>query len=232
MLRYLYCHSNFKWSNTHWHVLRRVLVGCAGKHAHGFVERRDIRVEQKPSEGVAVGQDVLHESPQNECQISDTVSFKKRKSSREKHREWEIYSFSFIWHGSSVILWWIICTFCFRPLGGDWSAQWDLLYASGSIRFDISWFNSEESISGWICHFEAQTQYVESINILYALDVSDSLHYTLAVEGIDQNAKWGKQIVSVDMSAEKKGTDQSSARPADALHLSRCSWSAKRIDAL
>lgn len=189
MLRYLYCHSEFKWSNTHWHVLKRVLVGCAGKHAYGFVERRevnkvkirtphtlerrDIRVEQKPSEGVAlaVGQDVLHESPQNECQISDTVSFKKRKSSREKHREWEIYSFSFIWHGSFVILWWIICTFCFRPLGTDWSAQWDLLCVSESIRFDISWFNIEESISGWICHFEAQTQYVESINIWYALDV-------------------------------------------------------------
>jgi len=82
-----------------------------------------------------------------------------QKEKVEQRGEWEIYSFSFIWHGSFVILWYFIRTFCFRPLGSDWSAQWDLLYVSESIRFDISWFNIEESISGRICHFEAQTQF-------------------------------------------------------------------------
>lgn len=51
-----------------------------------------------------------------ECQISDTVSFKKkRKQSRVKHTEGEICSCSFIWHGSFVILWEIFYSFCFCP---------------------------------------------------------------------------------------------------------------------
>lgn len=142
-------HTDMCWGESSWVVL--------GKHAYGVVERRDMTLglSRNLLKGRQWVKMYFTSLLKMRMSMSDTVSFKKRNLSKEKHREGEIYSFSFIWHCSFVILWEIFCPYCFCPLGTDWSAHWDLLYVSESIRFDILWFIIEESISGWICHFEA-----------------------------------------------------------------------------
>ncbi len=184
--------------------------------------------------------------------MSDTISFKKkRKRSRVKHREGEIFSYSFIWHGSFVILREILCTFCFCP--------WAAIEVRREIccmclnQYSLTYHDSTSRVNLWLDELKCRlnmgnpkkdsnfVSYYWIINAWYVLDFSDPLHYTIA-EGINQNASEIKKTVSLYMSgwggggggggARKSRADQSSARRLDALHLSRCSLPAKRIGTL
>lgn len=189
------------WGESLWVML--------GKHAYGVVERRDMtlglsRNLLKRRQWVKMYfKSLLKMRMSNEWYgLIQKEKFEQREAQRGRDLQLFIYLTLFICDLTRDLL-----HLLFLPPGQQLKC---------SVRFDVCvWINTlwhivihHWRVNLWldlplwsvdsICGIQSKIVilfllFQGIINVWYALNFSDALHYTLAVEGIDQNGKWGKK---------------------------------------
>lgn len=151
-----------------------------------------------------MGQDVLHESPQNENVKWVIQSHSKREiwpeksTERERSTAFHLSDIVHLWSyersfAPSVFAPWAvievlseICCMCLN--------QYALTCRDSSLKSQSQPLWSVDSICGIQSKMVILFLLFQGIiNIWYVLNPFDSLHYKLAIEGIDQNGKGGKK---------------------------------------